>query len=341
MAVLELTRERILAFRRATQALDRRLPFAPDSLRRAAWAGLQDSVPRSALHSLHARVEAVPPDVLDDPALVQVWGLRYTAFVVPADAHWAFTLSRLPEKGRTRQRAEELAARLQEHLDGRRVPYGRAGEALGVHPNALRYASLTGTVLIRWEGARAPLIWKVPAPEMTALEARVELARRYHHLYGPSTPDAFARWAGLSRKEVQPAWALLQPSLLSVQTPIGEAELLTEDEPLVRAAPAATGAVRLLPSGDPYYLLQGADRELLVPDGERRPLLWTPRVWPGALLIGDEIAGTWRRAEATVVVSPWRRLSPKERTSVEAEAATLPLPEVSAAVQVRWDDAAG
>ncbi len=341
MGVLELTREQILAFRRSTQALDRRLPFAAESLRRAAWAGLQDSVPRSALHSLHARVEAVPPDVLDDPALVQVWGLRYTAFVVPADAHWAFTLSRLPEKGRTRQRAEELAARLNEHLDGQRVSYRQAGEALGVHPNALRYASLTGTVLIRWAGARAPVIWTVPAPRMDPLEARVELARRYLHLYGPSTPDAFARWAGLSRAEVRGAWAALEPSLLPVRTPIGEAQLLAEDEPLASTAASAAGTVRLLPSGDPYYQLQGADRELLVPDARGRPLLWTPRVGPGALLVGEEIAGTWRRAEATVAVSPWRELSTEERAAVEAEAATLPLPEVSAAVQVHWENAAG
>lgn len=28
------------------------------------------------------------------------------------------------------------------------------------------------------------------------------------------------------------------------------------------------------------------------------------RVWPGALLVQGEIAGTWRRAEGTVTVQP-------------------------------------
>jgi hypothetical protein len=45
---LRLTRTQILAFRRSVQALDERLPHDTSSLRRAAWAGLQDSVPSSA-----------------------------------------------------------------------------------------------------------------------------------------------------------------------------------------------------------------------------------------------------------------------------------------------------
>ena len=55
---LNVTREQIIAFRRRIGALDERLPPGSASLGRAVWAGLQDSVPRSALHSLHARVGA-------------------------------------------------------------------------------------------------------------------------------------------------------------------------------------------------------------------------------------------------------------------------------------------
>jgi hypothetical protein len=60
-------------------------------------------------------------------------------------------------------------------------------------------------------------------------------------------------------------------------------------------------------------------------------------VWPGALLVGGEVAGTWRRAGAVVTAQPWRRLSGQERAAVEAEAETLPLPEVDRAVSVSWD----
>jgi hypothetical protein len=334
----ELTRDQILAYRRRVQALDERLPIGPDSLRRAAYAGLQDSVPRSALHSLHARVEGVAPDAWEDPGLVQVWGPRYTAYVVPEGEHVPFTLGRLPERGRLRERAEDLAARLHMHLDGRRLPMDPAGAALGVHPNSLRYAALTGTVLIRWAGARQPTIWTVPRPDLTPAEALQELVRRYLHFLGPSTAESFVRWGGVDGPAAAAAFEALGPALLPARTPLGEGWILATDEPMLHEPAGPTATARLLPSGDPYYLLWGADRELLVPNAAHRAELWTPRVWPGAVLVGGEIVGTWRRAKAIAVVIPWRRLSADERDAVEAEAATLPLPEVSSPPAVRWDE---
>jgi S-(hydroxymethyl)glutathione dehydrogenase/alcohol dehydrogenase len=70
-----------------------------------------------------------------------------------------------------------MATRLDEFLAGRRMGYGEAGEALGVHPNRLRYGAPTGRILIRWEGARQPTVWTVPAPDIDPAEARLELAR--------------------------------------------------------------------------------------------------------------------------------------------------------------------
>ena len=96
--------------------------------------------------------------------------------------------------------------------------------------------------------------------------------------------------------------------------------------------------MRLLPSGDAYYLLQGADRELLVPDAPRRGELWTSRVWPGAVLVAGEIAGTWRRAQAKLTIDPWRRFSRLEREAVELEAHSLPLPGVEGQIVVGWSD---
>ena len=81
---LDLTREQILAFRQVVNALGERLPPGPASLRRAAWAGLQDSMPRAAVLSIHARVEGTRPDTWEDPSLVQLWGPRFSAYVVPA-----------------------------------------------------------------------------------------------------------------------------------------------------------------------------------------------------------------------------------------------------------------
>jgi hypothetical protein len=98
---------------------------------------------------------------------------------------------------------------------------------------------------------------------------------------------------------------------------------------------------RLLPSGDSYLLRQGTDRDLLVPDADRRRALWTPRVWPGGLVVGGELAGTWRRAGAVLTVQPWRPLPAAERDAVAAEAQALPLPGSAGRIIVRWDSSAG
>jgi hypothetical protein len=336
-APLRLTRAQVLAFRRRVGELDERLPRGRRSLRLAAWAGMQDSMPRAALLSIHARVEGARPSSWEDPSLIQLWGPRYTAYVVAARDLAIFSLGRLPDGGKTRRTAEDLAARLHVALGGARMRYDEAGHRVGVHPNALRYAALTGTVAIRWEGARLPTVWTVPPPRIGAREARLELARRYRHVFGPTRPPAFARWAGIGVREAADAFDGLAGTLTPVRTPIGEAWILAGDEPTFRAAPGPSAPARLLPSGDAYFLLHGADRELMVPDPGRRAELWTSRVWPGALLVEGEVVGTWRRAHGDMTVQTWRRLSRAARDAVEAEAASLPLPGVEGQVVVRWD----
>jgi hypothetical protein len=335
---LDLTRPQILAFRRRVGALDERLPRGRRSLRRAAWSGLQDSMPRAALLSIHARVEGTEPSTWEDPSLVQLWGPRYSAYVVAARDVAVFSLGRLPDDAGARRKAEDIAARLHAFLGGARTTYGEAGGALGEPPNRLRYAAPTGTVLMRWDGARQPTIWTVPPPDVDPRDARLELARRYLHVSGPTTSEAFAEWAGVSARGGVAAFDALRRSLTPVRTPIGDAWILTRDEPAFRAAPVSAAPARVLPSGDAYFLLQGDDREILVPDADRRRALWTPRVWPGALLVGGEVAGTWRRAHATVTIQTWRRLSRAARDAVEAEAESLPLPGIGGRVVVRWDD---
>ena len=337
---LELRRAQVLGYRRTVGALDERLPPGTASLRRAAWAGLQDSMPRAALLSLHARVDGIGPTALEDPSLVQLWGPRFGAYVVAAADRAVFTLGRSPDRGRKRQLGEDLADRLGAYLHGRRMSYGQAGHALGVHPNQLRHAAPTGRVLIDWDGSRQPTVWMVPPPDVDPLEARLELARRYLHVFGPGTVTGFCDWAGILPERGRGAFEALPESLTAVRTPVGDAWILGSDEATFRASAGTPAPARLLPSGDTFFLLQGADRELLVPDLARRASLWTPRVWPGAVLVGGELAGTWRRSQADVSIHPWRRLSRGERDAVEAEAASLPLPGVAGRTRIRWEDPA-
>src|SRR2546428_8162673 len=120
---LDLTRPQILAFRRHVGALDQRLPHGRRSLRRAAWAGLQDSMPRAALLSIHARVEGTEPSTWEDPSLVQLWGPRYGAYVVAARDPTVFSLGRLPDDAKGRRVAEDQAARLHALLGRQRMTY--------------------------------------------------------------------------------------------------------------------------------------------------------------------------------------------------------------------------
>ena len=336
---LRVTRRQILAFRRRVGGLDARAPLSAESLRQAAWAGLQDSMPRAALLQLHARVDGAKPTTWAHPSLIQLWGPRYSTYVVAKRDFALFSLGRLPENAKGRQRAERMAELLHAQLGRAQMTDREAARALGVG-NAIRYAATTGTVAIRWAGARAPTIWTVAAPDMDPGDARRGLARRYLHLFGPGTADGFARWAGIARRAAVDSFASLESSLLPVRSPLGNEWLLAEDEPEMRAVETAAAPARLLPSGDAYFLLDGAERQLLIPREDQRRRLWTSRVWPGAVLVDGEIRGTWRRAGRLVRVELWARLSRAARDAIEAEAAALPLPGLERPIEVDWNGTA-
>jgi winged helix DNA-binding protein len=338
-ASLELTRDQILGYRRSVGALDEKLPWSAASLRRVAWAGLQDSVPRGAQLAIHARIADAGPDAWEDPSLVQLWGPRFSVFVVAAEDQPVFALGTMPDDPKGRERAEETATELRRFLRGRRMTYSEAGHTMGIQPNSLRYSAATGTVLIRWEGAGQPLIWTVPAPSITPEAARAELARRYLHVVGPQTPTAIAWWGGMKPARGRDAFERVRSELVPVTTPLGEAWILASDEAAFRGGGSRhePAVARLLPSGDPY--LMAADRQLLVPDAASRNILWEPStVWPGGLMIRGELAGTWRRSLAKLTIHAWRSLSAAEREAAEEEASSLRLPGVDSPIRVTWVD---
>jgi hypothetical protein len=295
-------------------------------------------MPRAALLSIHARVEGAGPSAWEDPSLMQVWGPRYNVYVVAPRDLAVFTLGRLPEGGKTRLVAEDLAGRLHAFLGGARMRYDEAGHALGVHGNSLRYAALTGRLAIRWEGARRPIVWTVPPPEIDRAEASLELARRHLHIFGPASPEAFGKWAGIGARKAVRVFDDLAGEVIPVQMPWGDARILGRDEPTIREPAAPAAPARLLPSGDAYTLgITSEDRALLVPDASQRRELWTPRVWPGAVLVAGTVVGTWRRAHGRVTIHTWERLSGTAREAVVAEAESLPLPDTAGRIVVHWD----
>jgi hypothetical protein len=295
-------------------------------------------MPRAALLSIHARVDSTPSSVLDDPSLVQVWGPRNSVFVVSAEDRPIFTIGRMPQDEKGRQRSEDVAARIASELGDEERSFADVARAIGADPNGLRYATTTGTILLNWDGGRRPTIRVVPKPEVDPAEVGLELARRFLHIYGPSTAESFGGWAGIRPTSAASTFEVLLPTLTPVSTPIGEAWILNEDEPAVRKPGQPSETVRLLPSGDAYYLLQGRDRELLVNDDTHRDLLWTSRVWPGAVLANGDIIGTWRRSKNKFMIEPWGRVGKVMRDAIETEAAALPLPGEIGEITVTWSE---
>jgi len=246
-----------------------------------------------------------------------------------------FTLGRLSDEPNRRQRAEDVADRLEAVLGDERKDVRDAARTMGEHDNTCGNAAPTGRFLIYWDGSRQPLIWSIPAPAVDPSGARVELLRRYLHVFGPATPDSFASWAGIRPDAAVAAFDSLRRELIAVSTPIGEAWIQTIDESAFRSADGAT-SIRLLPSGDTYFLLQGVNRELLAPDAVNRGRLWTSRVWPGAVLVDEKIVGTWRRSGHKVTVHPWQPFSSAIREGIADEAASMPLPGIQRTITVHW-----
>src|SRR6266566_7412677 len=153
MAIASITRENVLAFRQRATYLHRRLP--PGRLVEAAFAGLQDSAPRSAVLALHARVKDVSPSAWRDSRFVQVWGPRGAVYVVPRDDVAVFTLGRSPRNPVLGAAVRAAAERARRAFRSRQAQPERAlsDRAHGVNFRELRIASMTGAVRIEWDGA--------------------------------------------------------------------------------------------------------------------------------------------------------------------------------------------
>src|SRR5882762_5042585 len=162
MSVPSLTREHVLAFRQRATYLHRRLP--PGRLVEAAFAGLQDSAPRSAVLALHARVKEVSPSAWKDPRFVQVWGPRGAVYVVPRRDVAVFTLGRSPRNPVLGAEVRASAEKAKRAFRARQAQPGRllSDRAAGVNFRDLRNASMTGAVRIEWDGASTS--WRLVEP---------------------------------------------------------------------------------------------------------------------------------------------------------------------------------
>jgi hypothetical protein len=325
-----VSREAVLSYRLHANHLAHRLPRTSTS--QAAFAGLQDSVPRSALLSLHARVQRVEFDAWDDPDLIQVWGPRGSVYVIPRKDLAVFTLGRLPRDDDKRSAVEEDARRVRGLLE--KVADGLGLEAVtGGSVGRVREAAATGTIRIRWDGSSIE-VWVTDPPADDPEPCRLELARRYIRALAPSDSAQFAMWAGISRRDASATWSSLGSELVEIEVEGSSKWVSTDDLELLVNDSRIPDIVRLLPPGDTYLLAR--DRDLLVRDPGPRSVLWpSANVPPGGLLIAGEVCGTWRRQGHSFDLRTWRKLDAEERRRTEDEIEAM-TPLGDGEPHVRW-----
>ena len=294
-------------------------------------------MPRAALLSIHARVDGTEPSTWEDPSLVQLWGPRFSAYVVAARDLAVFSLGRLPDDAKGRRFAQDTADRLQEFLGGRKLTANEAGRGLGVHPNRFRYAAPTGRVLIRWDGARRPTVWTVPPPAVDPVDAQLELARRYLHIFGPATPEAFAKWAGIAPRRGRVRSMRSSDRWRPFEHPLATPGSSPRTNPGFGLPPGT----RRPRASSQAATRTSSSREAIASSWSPTPTFVEPSGRPGSGRVpSSSRVRSWGRGDARgaeVTLAPWRRLPQAAREAVETEAQSLPLPDVAGRIRVRWD----
>lgn len=213
------------------------------------------------------------------------------------------------------------------------APYLRACRPCGathMYEQTFRLAALHAGLELE-PGTSPPVLRRIarwPSSQVGRTEpappgAPYDPVRTALHLLGPTTPALVAEHLDAPAREVAARW----PSdVVDVDVDGRDRQVLARDLDALLAAPAGdVPVVRLL---GPYDLfVQARDRDVLVPDAERRRELWPVLGRPGAVVVDGEPVGTWRpRARAGVLaleVTPWGRWSAGVRDAVDAQHAQL------------------
>jgi len=337
---VRVTREQVLRYRARASHLDAKLP--PGSFAAAAWGGLQDSVPRGGVISLHARVEGTQADAWEDPSLVQIWFRGGADFIVPREDVGIFTLGSYPRDPARAAELERIADDVHRLTQGRMTPARDLPWDLGGRPLRIRNTAVTGRVHIRWDAAN---IWVIPTerPAIDVEDARRELARRFLRWHGPATAKRLSLFTGVEPGDATATWRDIEPELVPIAIE-GIAErrwLRVRDLEDLRTAEPIQG-VRLLPMDDPFTKY---DHELLLADDELRarslPKVGrSPGYLPGAVLVDGAVVGGWQRQQRKVTIHPFGRLAAHLREAIEAEAVAFPIAGRTAA-SVSWEPASG
>jgi hypothetical protein len=175
-----------------------------------------------------------------------------------------------------------------------------------------------------WERRRADLFglaeeWVGPQPELSQLEAREHLVRRYLAAFGPAPRTDIADWAGMRVGAL--AEALGRMELRRFRDERGRELLDLPRAPLPAADTPAP--VRFLPTFD-ATLLAHARRSGVLAEQHRKRIFHVrnPQSDP-TFLVDGKVTGIWRHDSGRIVLEPFGRLPREARRELETEGERL------------------
>jgi hypothetical protein len=280
--------------------------------------------------------------------LAKTWTLRGTLHLHPADELRLWTAARAAVIGEADYVIEDFAlvdkvvVAIGEALAGKRLTREELADAVvervGEAPREqvasgwgyyLADAALAGVLCFGPpQGQKVTFVhaddWLGAQPSFEPEAALREVAERYLAGYGPVTHREFRQW--FSSRSLGPeraAAVFAELDLVEVDVEGHVAYLLEDEEPMAHAS-----SVRLLPEYDVYVMGFRERDELVPPDVREQVAAHGKGRYEGPagtpfLLIDGVCAGIWSRKKGAtkieLTVEPARKLSPNEKTGIEAE----------------------
>jgi hypothetical protein len=218
----------------------------------------------------------------------------------------------------------EVSTRLTPLLDEPYRRYCGACEAVHAWETPFRLSALYAGLELE-PGTSPPVLRRIPgwprrtpgpADDPLAAPEHLQPIRNYLRFLGPATYRDVAAFLDAPVAEIKKHW----PADAVAVDVEGEQRWWLE-----QPGDSDPGLVRLLGGFD--LLLQGQDRDLIVPDTSRHKALWPVLGRPGAVLVGTEIVGTWRPKTGgpkfTLRLELWSKISKAARGRIDAAAERL------------------
>ncbi|QWF78375.1 winged helix DNA-binding domain-containing protein [Amycolatopsis sp. CA-230715] len=334
----------------ARQLLLRRSPMsALDAIRHLA--GLQAQAPFPPYYALWARLSGFSPGDLSklilDRSVVRTALMRGTVHLVTADDCLAWRPAVQPVLAQSLRAAnqhtpeiagldlDDFAKTARKLLAERTHTSAELGKALaerwpGRAPSSLMFAARNLLPLVQvpprgvWGKAGQPAY--ATAEDWLGREQGEPdfdgLVLRYLGAFGPASVADVQVWAGITR--LGEVVDRLRPRLRVFRDEQGRELVDLPDAP--RPDPDTPAPPRFLGAYD-QLVLSYADRTRVLSDEHRKRLITKNAVIPGTVLAGGMIKGTWKTVKdgtrATLVVTPFERLSKRDTTALSSAGARL------------------